>query len=176
MNWIEFKPTIIFLLKFLALYLLLNLLYGFFVTAYEPQPDPVTRWATQHTAFVLSKIGWESRAVDYTNRPSVAIVHHSKTIVSVYEGCNSLNVMIVFISFVFSFGSSRQSMAWFVPLGLVSIYIINIIRIGLLFLVSLKLPHFLYFTHKYLFTAVIYLLVMLLWFYWIRIQSKPQSI
>jgi exosortase/archaeosortase family protein len=158
MNWREFKPTIFFLLKFLGLYVSLNLLYGVYVTSFEPKPDPVTHLASKHTASILSVFGWSCKVRDFPQKPSVAIIHNAKTIVSVYEGCNSLNVMI-----------------WFVPLGLIAIYIINIIRIGLLFLVSLKLPHFLYFTHKYFFTAIIYLFVMLLWWYWIRIQSKQKS-
>ncbi len=175
MNWQEFKPTIFFLLKFLGLYLSLNILYGFYVTAFEPSPDPVTHFVSQHTARILSALGWPSTATDYPNKPSVAIIHQAKTIVSVYEGCNSLNVMIVFLAFVFSFGQIKKTLLWFVPLGLVFLYMINIARIGLLFLVSLKLPHFLYFSHKYLFTAIIYLFVILLWIYWIRIQSKPQA-
>ena len=173
MNWKEFKPTILFLIKFLGIYLSLNVMYGFYVTSYEPKPDPVTWQATQHTAIALSALGWESTTKEYEEKPSVAIVHNSKTIVSVYEGCNSLNVMIVFLAFVLSFGAKRKPLIWFLPIGLILIYIINILRIALLFLVSLKLPHFLYFTHKYLFTAVIYLFVIMLWFVWIRIQSKP---
>ncbi|MBI3217905.1 MAG: exosortase family protein XrtF [Bacteroidetes bacterium] len=175
MNWQEFKPTIFFLLKFLGLYLSLNLLYGFYVTSFEPAPDPVTHIVSQHTARILSVLGWQSTATDYPQKPSVAIIHQAKTIVSVYEGCNSVNVMIVFLAFVFSFGQLRKSLLWFVPLGLTFLYAINIARIGLLFLVSLKLPHFLYFSHKYLFTAIIYLFVLLLWIYWIRLQSKLQE-
>lgn len=175
MNWQEFKPTIFFLIKFLGLYVSLNLVYGVYVTSFEPAPDPVTHIASKHTAKIMSRLGWPSSAIDYPQKPSVAIRHNAKTIVSVYEGCNGLNVMIVFVAFVFSFGSPRKSLFWFVPLGLIFLYLINIIRIGLLFLVSLKLPHFLYFTHKYLFTAIIYLFVMLLWWYWIRLQSKQKS-
>lgn len=168
MNWKEFKPTILFLLKFVGLYLVLNIGYGFYVSSFEPRPDPVTHLSTNHTAVALSFLGFPSQAIDLPAKPSVAIVHNSKTVVSVYEGCNSLNVMIVFLSFVFSFGKLNRALLWFAPMGLLIIYAINIIRIGLLFLVSLKLPHFLYFSHKYLFTALIYLIVLLLWIYWIR--------
>jgi exosortase family protein XrtF len=171
MNWGEFKPTIFFLIKFLGLYLSLNILYGFYVTSYEPKPDPITRLATQQTASILTFLSWPCTTKDYPSKPSVAIQHQAKTIVSVYEGCNSINVMIVFLAFVLSFGSPTKALSWYVPLGLVVIYVVNLFRIGLLFLVSLKLPHFLYFTHKYLFTAFIYLVVLLLWLYWIKRQS-----
>lgn len=167
-DWSEFKPTILFLIKFLGLYLSLNLLYGIYVTHYSPRPDPITRMITHHSAALLSISGWKSVVVDHPTKPTSAIVYRSKPIVTVYEGCNSLNVMIVFVVFLFSFGKLTKALSWFVPVGLAVIYLINILRIDFLFLVSLKLPHFWYFTHKYLFTAIIYFVVFLLWLVWLK--------
>jgi exosortase family protein XrtF len=174
MNWKEFKPTIFFLLKFLGLYLAGNIVYGLFVTAYEPQADPVTRWVTDHTVAVLNTLGWSGEAVDHPSKATVAIVYESRAIVSVYEGCNGINVMVIFVSFLFSFGPVGKKMLWFMPLGLIIIHISNLARIALLFLVSLKMPDYLYFSHKYLFTAFIYAVVLLLWVLWVKYTSvKP---
>jgi exosortase/archaeosortase family protein len=65
-------------------------------------------------------------------------------------------------------------MIWFVPLGLAVIHVANLGRIVLLFLVSLYEPEYLYFTHKYLFTAFIYLFVFLLWILWVMKIAKPK--
>jgi exosortase family protein XrtF len=173
----EFKPTIFFLAKFVGLYIVLNLLYGFYITAYHPQPDPITQLASENSASVLRLFGTDVTTHDSPSKPTTSLVCDGKNIVSVYEGCNGINVIIVFFAFVIAFGPFTKKMLWFVPLGFLCIHLINLGRITLLFWVSTKMPHYMYFTHKYLFTAVIYVAVLILWIWWVRISSvaKTQS-
>lgn len=171
MNWQEFKPTIFFLLRFLGLYLVGNVLYGFFVTAYEPQADPVTEFVTKQTVYVLNLAGWSTESYYHQTSAVVSIVFENKAIVSVYEGCNGINIMIIFVAFLISFGPITRRLSWFLPLGLLMIHLGNLTRIALLFLVSLKMPDYLYFSHKYLFTVSIYAVVLLLWVVWVRNAS-----
>jgi len=163
----EFKPTILFLVKFLGIYLVGNLIYGAWITHWHPLPDPMTRWVTEQSTEVLRIVGWDASAQDQLNKPTTFINHSGKAVVAVYEGCNGLNVMIVFLAFIIAFGPYIKTMSWFIPLGLAIIHISNLARITLLFNVSMKFPSFLYFTHKYLFTAFIYLFVLLLWMVWV---------
>jgi exosortase family protein XrtF len=173
MNWKEFKPTLFFLARFLGLYLSANLLYGWFVTTYEPAPDPITQVVTQQSAAFLSAVGWPSAVVHRETRPTSAIIHQQQSIVTVYEGCNGINVMIIFVAFVVAFGPQRLSMVWFIPLGILIIHVFNLARIILLFWVTLELPRYLYFSHKYLFTAFIYAVVLALWMVWVKYFSRP---
>jgi exosortase family protein XrtF len=175
MNWREFKPTIFFLLRFIGIYLLANLLYGFFVRAYEPESDPVTKEVTAQTAHLLSALGWPSHPVSYTDIPTVSIVYKDKSIVSVYEGCNGINVMIIFIAFLISFGPHDKKLYGFILAGVLLIHSFNLLRIGLLFFVSIYLSDYLYLTHKYFFTAFIYAGVLLLWLWWIIKVSKRKN-
>lgn len=163
----EFKPTIFFLVRFLGIYVISNLLYGWFVTAWYPSPDPMTSWVTEQCTSVLNVMGWEVHSFDHATKPTTYIATSVKNIVGVYEGCNGLNVAIVFLSFVLAFGPYSKTMAWFIPLGLLVIHLSNLTRIVLLAVVSRHIPDFLYFTHKYLFTAFIYLFVFLLWIWWV---------
>ncbi len=172
----EFRPTILFLVKFFALYLVGNLLYGAYVTDWYPRPDPMTTWVTHQSADALNLFfGWEVKAYEHGTKPTTYIASEIKPYVSVYEGCNGLNVAVVFLSFLLAFGPYKKSMLWFIPLGLLIIHISNVARIVLLALVSEHLPGFLYFTHKYLFTAFIYLFVFLLWIWWVMKLAKPKS-
>jgi len=172
--WSEFRPTIFFLARFLGLYLALNLLYGWFITHYAPQPDPVTQWVTHQTSFLLEVLGWENVAENHPTKPTTFISYQGHGVVSIYEGCNGLNVAIVFVSFVFAFGPLGKALCWFLPLGFLVIHLGNLARIGLLFFVSLRMPAYLYFTHKYLFTAFLYALVMLLWGAWLWMH-RPKA-
>lgn len=164
----EFRPTILFLAKFLALYLAGNLVYGLYVTSYNPRTDPATRIVTENTAMVLGVCGWDVSIQDHSRKPNTMIMRGGKEVISVYEGCNGINTAIIFIAFVVAFGPVSKRMLWFLPLGLVIIHLVNLGRIGLLFYVVEYMPDYLYFTHKYLFTAILYGVIFLLWVWWVK--------
>jgi exosortase family protein XrtF len=169
--WNEFKPTILVVVKFLGIYLIGNLLYGFFITSYYPTADPVTSWVTHQTADILNLINPPVTAFTKPDKATV-IIKDVKPIVGVFEGCNGLNVAIVFLSFVLSFGPYNKKLIWFIPVGLLVIHLSNIFRIGLLFFISRDYPHQLYFFHKYFLTAFIYGVVFVLLFIWLQINKN----
>lgn len=163
----EFSPSLLFLGKFLALYLSLNFLYGIYINSYFPQPDPVTVWATHHTAFVLDALGAEIYVEASIDEPKVRIKSGNKIILSVFEGCSGLNVGIIFLAFILSFSKPSISMFWFIPSGLLVIHLANLTRISLLYYVTIYMPNYIYFTHKYLFTGFLYLIILGLWYIWL---------
>lgn len=172
----EFRPTIIFLAKFIGIYLIGNFLYGLYVSSYRPAPDPVTKMVTAQSAFVLDMFGYETQTANHPTKPTTRIDLGDRHIISVYEGCNGLNVMIIFIAFVVSFGSWHKKMWWFIPTGILLIHLANLARLAFLFEVTVSYPGYLYFTHKYLFTAIIYAMVVALWIAWvIIIRPKNQA-
>ncbi len=164
----EFRPALGFLAKFLAIYFLANIVYGLLITWSNPQPDLVTRWVTDQAALVLRVCGWPSVAVNHVTTPTTSIVYKGSAIVSVFEGCNGINVAIIFVAFLLAFGPVGKRMSWFLPMGLLVIHVSNILRIVLLFLVTVYLPGYVYITHKYFFTASIYATIFVMWIAWVR--------
>jgi len=169
------KPTLVFLARFLGLYLMSSLLYGIFVNSYGTRPDPITKSVTTQTAIALRLTGHDVETKDNPKKPTTAIRMENISIVSVYEGCNGVNIAIVFTAFLFAFGPFKRTWLPFTLLGLLVIHLANISRIAALFLITLYKPDLSYFTHKYLFTAFIYAVVFALWLLWVkRISFKPQ--
>jgi exosortase family protein XrtF len=172
----EFAPTILFLVKFLVIYLIGNFVYGLYATAYEPAPDPATHWVTDQTASVLTTFGWLTVAESRTDKATTELSHDGKRVLAVYEGCNGLNVMVIFAAFLVAFGPIKKELLWFIPVGLLIIHLMNLARITLLFLVSIYMKHYLYFTHKYFFTAILYVVVFILWVWWVRMFSSKKVV
>ena len=162
------KAILFFILKFVGLYIVLNTLYGLWISSYTPFPDPVTRVVTHNSAAVISVAQDNISVGEAVNSPNVPIQQNGKTIVSVYEGCNSLNVMIVFVSFVIAYTGSLKKTLLFGLFGIVLIYLANLGRVSLLYFIAKYYPHSLYFFHKYLFTGLLYVLVFVLWYFWVR--------
>lgn len=176
MNLREFLPTLKFLGWFLGIYIGGNLVYGIYINSYGRHSDPVTVWVTEQCVAILSGAGWECEAYQQPTRPTTSIVYNGKSIVSVYEGCNGLNVIIIFLSFLLAFGPYVRAMWWFIGSGILIIHLANLARIILLFYVTLHFPGWLYFTHKYLFTAIIYAVVFLMWLLWVwRFAQKKNE-
>jgi exosortase family protein XrtF len=171
----EFRPAVLFLAKFLGFYLVGSLLYGLYVNGYDPRPDPVTHWVTEQTAIALQYTGHSVEVTNHTSKATTAIRFNKRSIVSVYEGCNGINIVIIFIGFLIAFGPWKTPLLLASVVGVAIIHIFNVIRIAGLFLITLYKPGWSYFTHKYLFTAVIYAVVFFLWIAWVRYVSVKNA-
>jgi exosortase family protein XrtF len=171
MSFREFRPTILFLLKFVGLYLVGNLIYGFYITSFEPRPDPVTHSVSEQTGIILNVCGFAVEVEDRLNRPTTDLNYLGKAKLSIYEGCNGINIMVIFVAFLVAFGPISRPLLWFVPLGLLIIHFANLCRILLLFFVSEYMPRAMYFTHKYFFTAILYVVIFALWLWWVKRYS-----
>lgn len=164
----ELRPALRFLGVFLGLYLGLNVLYGLWISSYGTEADAATWIVTEHTSAIVNLFGQETTIAQNPGIPSVGIQVGLRNALNVYEGCNSLNVMIVFVSFIIAFGGNRKKLAWFIPVGLVLIYLVNLARVVGLFYVAEYWQHYFYYVHKYAFTGIIYLFVLGLWWWWIE--------
>ena len=168
----RFLPALYFVGRFVGLYVVGNILYGWMVESYAPKPDPATAVVSEQTANLLSSVGYVTQTQQSVHGPYILLHWSEKNILAVYEGCNGLNVMIVFLSFLVGMGPYGKRMLWFVPFGLLIIHGMNLMRIGGLFFVAIYRPAEFYFIHKYLFTAVLYVVVFLLWIWWLRMSRE----
>ena len=167
----QFFPALAFVLKFVGLYVIGNIAYGLMVEYFSPKPDPATEFVSRKTAALLTVTGYPTESIPQLNNPNVLLRWNERAVLAVYEGCNGLNVMIVFLAFIFAIGPYKKKIGWFAPVGLMAIYLLNLARIYGLFMVAVYLPHQFYFVHKYFFTAILYVLIFLLWILWFRISG-----
>ena len=164
------------MLIFLGLYLGGNVMYGLWIAYYKGSPDPATWAVTYQTSKVLHQVGYPVEMVENTQGPTVFLKNDGKIFLNIYEGCNGINVMIVFVAFLVAFGGQRKKLSWFLPAGMVIIHLSNIARIALLYFVAVGYQHYFYYVHKYVFTAAIYVIVFLLWVIWVvKINGKSKT-
>jgi len=174
----ENKKAIKFLLVFIGLYLTLNTLYGFYIQYYFPASDNFTRGITGQVVWFLKFFDSSITYYPSSMTEYIPIANDRENMIYVFEGCNGLNVMIVYLSFLVAFEGPWRLLLRFTLIGFVLIYIVNVTRICLLYAVAFYFHEQLYFFHKYFFTGIIYVMVFVLWFYWVRkIKSygKPKS-
>lgn len=186
--WRTFKPTILFLAKFFGFYLVLSVAYGVYIKQYDtaqpPKVDPITRYVALHCGAFSSWLGYQVTMVDNDHlrqktlpeRTYDSLWLNEDYALSVEEGCNGINIMIIYISFIIAFGGSAVRMLWFIPLGIIFIHLANIGRLFLLSYLNVSWSAEAYhFFHKYGFTAVLYLAILILWYIWVMHLSKRRG-
>lgn len=175
----EFKPTILFLVKFILIFAVGSFLYGKMLDHYQgaevPSADPVTELVSLNTYQVLHLFGVDVTMYIPEGSPYIPIEmsEHPNVAIQVFEGCNGLNIMILFIAFVVAFGLDKRAY-YFIPLGLLSIHLFNIVRLGMLILIQQVSMEGFHLFHKYIFTGVIYAFVLGLWVLWARGKHSKQ--
>lgn len=170
----EFRPVLVILGRFVGVYLLLILLYQLYLNAYgSSQLDPFSTWVARQVLVLQQWFGYASGLQEYpAHRTSVYLIH-GKPVSRMVEGCNALSVMILFLAFILAFYRGKVTLL-FIGLSLVFLHITNILRISLLNIVLYEMPEYGKMLHDYLFPAVIYGAVVLLWLIWMnKFALKP---
>ena len=93
----EYRPAILFLLRFLGIYIIGNIVYGLWIVSYGIVADPITRVVTSNSAFLLNLAGFEVSILMSNVNPKVALQLDGQAVVNVFEGCNAINVSILFV-------------------------------------------------------------------------------
>ena len=164
----EFKPALRFLLVFIFCYVVMSLLYGLFIESYGDKIDPWTKHISQQVALVLSSQNNPVEVIDGYGTRSCVLADREGQVISIFEGCNGLNVIILFLSFLIAYQGPIKRFVLFSLVGVILIHLVNIGRVAMLYFVAKNYPGYMYFAHKYLFTAIIYAVVFLLWYLWVN--------
>lgn len=155
----------IFLLRALLFFVGWLLLYHLLLLPLRV-PD---RQLTNATAWSVVKFaGTMYSGVTYTpvlsNDDGFAnIFINSKAVLSIADGCNALDLMVLYVCFLCCVPTTARRVLFFASVGAVSIFILNVIRCTALIWVGQHMAHLFNFAHKYLFTAIVYCFIFLLW-------------
>jgi len=88
--------------------------------------------------------------------------------VGVHFGCSGLKQFLEWIVLMTFFPGPWKHKAWFIPMGLVIIHLVNIFRISGLSILLLYFPKHWQFTHDYIFRPFFYVVMFLLWVWWVE--------
>lgn len=169
------KAVLKFLLVFFGSYLVLALLYQAYLKYFPSTnfyPDYITHQVAQQSHKLIEWLGYETYIVKHPNNPSMLLAIKDEYVARIIEGCNSVSVIILFLSFILAFSKGIKETLIFILFGGIIIYILNLIRIALLTLGLYFYPQYGEFMHEVLFPLFIYGVVFLLWLYWVRSYKK----
>ena len=164
----DFKPVLGILLRFIIIYLVLLFAYQFYLNqGKDAGLDSFSRLIAQQVCSVQSGLSYPTELYDDVANEQVWFYVNEQYTTRMVEGCNAISVAILFVSFVFAFYKGAKTFI-FVGAGLVLLYIMNLLRIVGLNLVMANHKGYGKMFHDFIFPAVIYGSVVLLWLIWIK--------
>lgn len=173
----DFYPVLKILLRFVGIYLILVLLYQWYLgSCNDPILDPISRWVGQQASWIQNQINYTTLLIDGDKGVGIFFYVKNEYVSRMVEGCNAVSVMIMFVAFVSAFYKGFKTFA-FILGGLIMLHIMNVLRIVGLNIVLRDYKEYGKMCHDYVFPAVIYGTVVVLWIIWIKFFAlkKPDE-
>jgi exosortase/archaeosortase family protein len=137
----------------------------------SPLDSLLCRQLAAGSVWGLQALGWNA-SVSATI-PNLLLLNNQPTVI-VGAPCDGLVLYVLLAGFVLAYPGPGQRRLWFVPLGIVGLWVLNVIRIMALAINHRYSPETFEFDHHYAFSAVAYAALGGLWWLWTR-QSLPAA-
>lgn len=131
-------------------------------------PDYVTNLVAKQCEDLLDVLGYQAEVTPHPDEPSMKLIINNTYLARIIEGCNSVSVIILFVSFITAFSGKPKATFLYMLAGSVLIYIVNLLRIVLLSIAVYHYPKHSEILHSVIFPGIIYGLVFLLWIIWVN--------
>ena len=171
----KYRLVVKFILTFLLVYTILTFSYKMFLQfsiGVRYYPDYMTNLVAKQSELVLNALDYRVQLLPHPNEASLKLIINEKYVARIVEGCNSVSIIILFVSFIGAFAGRIKTTVMYILAGSVLIYAANLMRIVIL---SIGLYHYPWrkdVLHTVIFPAIIYSLVCLLWVIWVNRFSK----
>jgi exosortase family protein XrtF len=171
----KLNPALRFVLVFVLVNLLLTGIYSLYLITAEGRVDFFTALAGNAAVSLLDLLGLDAFSELHAENNSVWIYLNNIAVVQVIEGCNGIAVAILFVAFNLAFKGILKQSALYSVVFLITIWVVNVFRIGWLAYVIQGNGYEAFSWHKSIFTASIYIYVLMLWLLWVRIVGKKTT-
>ncbi len=166
---ILYRPFLIFLTKFFLTYLVLTLVYQAYLSSYDVDSvDVITRFVAHNTEQLLRFFKVDFLVLNTPKKALILLEYNQLVVAKMIEGCNSVSVIILFVSFIVAFSGKLKPTLLYVLGGSIFIYALNVVRIALLCSALYWLPQHKTILHDVVFPLFIYGVVFVLWVVWVN--------
>jgi len=186
-TWVEI-PTEVqsFLKRVLIIFIVWKLLYTFILFPLKT-PDTqlrnATSWGTvrllkwkfpQNNFMVENRVNIDKLTGEETN--SDTILKDNRKIIGIADGCNGLELYILYISFLFCFSSSVIKILTYILAGSAIVYVANILRCYFIALMNMERFNLIEVAHHYVFKIIMYAVIFGLWVLFLKTKKQKLAV
>lgn len=160
-------PRVKFIFVAATAYFISFIVYELLLKKYTLFDEYVIRVIIENSDEVLRRLDFKTFKTTDINDFQVIGIHGS---VGVWVGkaCDAISLFIIFSVFILAFPGNQRDKWWFVPFGILTIHVINVLRVVGLTIITYYKPEWLEFNHTYVFTFLVYTYIFMLWAWWVN--------
>ncbi len=163
-----------FLKRALIIFIIWKLIYHLFLFNGRMIDKPLTDWSTKGAEKIMQFFYPESKLMIKEECNILPEINNeiacmdflfldSKKIVGVADACNAVELYVLYIGFLLAFPSSLKRVFVFSIIGIVVIYLSNIIRLAALASMNMHRINAVDMAHHYVFKMAVYIIIFFLW-------------
>ena len=168
------KPILKFALRGLISFIIWESLYNIFLVPDRVIDKPLTELVGNITVWGLDKIYPNNdfyiksiklliiTDIEFESE-TIKLMMGNKKLIGIADGCNGLNLYILFIGFIIAFPSTTKKKITFGIAGILIVFSTNVLRCIGLSMIQIHYPHFMFYAHHYVFKIITYAVVFFLW-------------
>jgi exosortase/archaeosortase family protein len=176
-----------FLVRAVLLFVIWKSVYILLLIPNQIPDAPLVRWLGNGTAVMMNVLyTTDSFYAVHTEREKIygsdtvlatysMVKKGKRNILGIYQACNGLELMILYAGFILCFSGPWLRKVIYIVVGIIALYIANVIRCGLLGWIGIEYPRHFDFAHKYFFNLVIYSIAFILWVFYVKGLSKSDE-
>lgn len=172
----EYRPLILFLVKFFITYFVVTLSYDFYlketqvISEGSSKTDPYTKEVAREASRVYNFMyGNDLSSIKQNDdHPYMDFFVEGRKVARINEGCNAISVMIIMVSFIIAFGVKTIPTVLYTLFSLLFVHSVNIFRISILSNIITEYSKYTKLAHDALFPGIIYGAVILICIVWIK--------
>lgn len=92
--------------------------------------------------------------------------------IDIADECSGISHLLLFCSAVLAYPGNLRSRMLGILMGVVAVFIVNLIRLATLLWIGVHAQAYFSFIHSYLWGGIGYLGIVLLWFLWLRLSDR----
>lgn len=132
-------------------------------------------FSTPFTTVIASQAAWILKAIGMDVHASGVSISGEGFSVEILGNCNAIFETMLFLSAIIAFPASIKEKALGGGLGTIFIYLLNLIRVVVLYLIGVYAPNYFDESHVYVSQTIFIVMVAMFWLLWIEkgVKSSP---
>jgi len=163
------NPVVRFLVIVFALFILWYVVYDLWLHPNEKFDLFVVDITISASKWILESLGY----VVYTGEDRLIGIDGASGL-WVGDNCNGIILFSLFTWFIVAFKGKVKYKLFYIPLGILSIQLLNIIRVVVLAILDTQSRSWTEFNHSYTFNIIIYGYIFFLWMLWVNKYSEKE--
>ncbi len=95
--------------------------------------------------------------------------------IAVNRSCSGFKQILQFVILMMLFPGSLKRKFWFIPLGVIIVFLTNLFRIIGLSVIVITLPQYWDFSHDNIFRPLFYVVIFIMWVWWVEKLAYPKT-